>query len=150
MKLDKRNACVGTLLLLIGLFLLYDSFQTDVSFASNPGELGAMDFPRILLGGWIITSFLIIFQRSEFNELIELPKVFPYIVKGALAILLYIILFSCCGFLIPTALFLLLFIWCMGYERIKFAAVFSIVVAVAFYLIFEKMLGVVFPTPFWL
>lgn len=149
-KIDARNVVVGLVLLLAGVFLLHDSFVTKEVFESQPGELGYMTYPRAILYGWIAVSVILIFSRSGVYDLRELRKSLPDLSKAACSLAVYAVLFLYTGVLVGTFVFLVLFLWLMKFGRPRAALVFSVLVSLATWLVFEKLLGVIFPTPFWM
>ena len=127
MLLSGRTA-LGLLFLGIGALLLRETYAVDVGAFAVPGEMGTMTYPRILLFGWIGLSILYLLNPGKPFNAHDLRASLPGVSKVVASIAVYIILFATVGLPLGTFLFLLLFFYL---------------------LVFEKILGVVVPQPFW-
>ena len=137
MLLSGRTA-LGLLFLGIGALLLRETYAVDVGAFAVPGEMGTMTYPRILLN-----------PGKPFNAL-DLRASLPGVSKVVASIAVYIILFATVGLPLGTFLFLLLFFYLMRYRDIRRMIPFALLGAGLTWLVFEKILGVVVPQPFWL
>ena len=137
MLLSGRTA-LGLLFLGIGALLLRETYAVDVGAFAVPGEMGTMTYPRILLFGWIGLSILYLLNPGK-----------PGVSKVVASIAVYIILFATVGLPLGTFLFLLLFFYLMRYRDIRRMLPFALLGAGLTWLVFEKILGVVVPQPFW-
>ena len=73
----------------------------------------------------------------------------PGVSKVVASIAVYIILFATVGLPLGTFLFLLLFFSLMRYRDIRRMISFALLGAGLTWRVFEKILGVVVPQPFW-
>ena len=80
----------------------------------------------------------------------DLRASLPGVSKVVASIAVYIILFATVGLPLGTFLFLLLFFYLMRYRDIRRMLPFALLGAGLTWLVFEKILGVVVPQPFWL
>lgn len=149
MLLSGRTA-LGLLFLGIGALLLRETYVVDASAFAVPGEMGTMTYPRILLFGWIILSFLYLFNPGKPFNSRELRASLPGVSKVVASIAVYIILFATVGLPLGTFLFLLLFFYLMRYRDIRRMIPFALIGAGLTWLVFQKVLGVVVPQPFWI
>ena len=136
MLLSGRTA-LGLLFLGIGALLLRETYAVDVGAFAVPGEMGTMTYPRILLN-----------PGKPFNTH-DLRASLPGVSKVVASIAVYIILFATVGLPLGTFLFLLLFFSLMRYRDIRRMISFALLGAGLTWLVFEKILGVVVPQPFW-
>ena len=130
MLLSGRTA-LGLLFLGIGALLLRETYAVDVGAFAVPGEMGTMTYPR-----------------KPFNAH-DLRASLPGVSKVVASIAIYIILFATVGLPLGTFLFLLLFFYLMRYRDIRRMIPFALLGAGLTWLVFEKILGVVVPQPFW-
>ena len=142
MLLSGRTA-LGLLFLGIGALLLRETYAVDVGAFAVPGEMGTMTYPRILLFGWIGLSILYLLNAHDLRASL------PGVSKVVASIAVYIILFATVGLPLGTFLFLLLFFSLMRYRDIRRMIPFALLGAGLTWLVFEKILGVVVPQPFW-
>ena len=142
MLLSGRTA-LGLLFLGIGALLLRETYAVDVGAFAVPGEMGTMTYPRILLFGWIGRLNLCLFNAPDLRACL------PGVSKVVASIAVYIILFATVGLPLGTFLFLLLFFYLMRYRDIRRMIPFALLGAGLTWLVFEKILGVVVPQPFW-
>ena len=148
MLLSGRTA-LGLLFLGIGALLLRETYAVDVGAFAVPGEMGTMTYPRILLFGWIGLSILYLLNPGKPFNAHDLRASLPGVSKVVASIAIYIILFATVGLPLGTLLFLLLFFYLMRYRDIRRMIPFALLGAGLTWLVFEKILGVVVPQPFW-
>ena len=148
MLLSGRTA-LGLLFLGIGALLLRETYAVDVGAFAVPGEMGTMTYPRILLFGWICLSNLYLLNPGKPFNAHDLRASLPGVSKVVASIAIYIILFATVGLPLGTFLFLLLFFYLMRYRDIRRMIPFALLGAGLTWLVFEKILGVVVPQPFW-
>jgi hypothetical protein len=142
MLLSGRTA-LGLLFLGIGALLLRETYAVDVGAFAVPGEMGTMTYPRILL------SILYLLNPGKPFNAHDLRASLPGVSKVVASIAVYIILFATVGLPLGTFLFLLLFFSLMRYRDIRRMLPFALLGAGLTWLVFEKILGVVVPQPFW-
>ena len=133
MLLSGRTA-LGLLFLGIGALLLRETYAVDVGAFAVPGEMGTMTYP--------------LNPGKPFNAH-DLRASLPGVSKVVASIAVYIILFATVGLPLGTFLFLLLFFYLMRYRDIRRMLPFALLGAGLTWLVFEKILGVVVPQPFW-
>ena len=104
----------------------------------------------ILLFGWIGLSILYLLNPGKPFNAHDLRASLPGVSKVVASIAVYIILFATVGLPLGTFLFLLLFFSLMRYRDIRRMLPFALLGAGLTWLVFEKILGVVVPQPFWL
>ena len=104
----------------------------------------------ILLFGWIGLSILYLLNPGKPFNAHDLRASLPGVSKVVASIAVYIILFATVGLPLGTFLFLLLFFYLMRYRDIRRMIPFALLGAGLTWLVFEKILGVVVPQPFWL
>ena len=126
MLLSGRTA-LGLLFLGIGALLLRETYAVDVGAFAVPGEIN---------------------PGKPFNAH-DLRASLPGVSKVVASIAIYIILFATVGLPLGTFLFLLLFFYLMRYRDIRRMIPFALLGAGLTWLVFEKILGVVVPQPFW-
>lgn len=147
MLLSGRTA-LGLLFLGIGALLLRETYAVDVGAFAVPGEMGTMTYPRILLFGWIGLSILYLLNPGKPFNAHDLRASLPGVSKVVASIAVYIILFATVGFPrdvpLPAPFFYL-----MRYRDIRRMIPFALLGAGLTWLVFEKILGVVVPQPFW-
>lgn len=149
MLLSGRTA-LGLLFLGIGALLLRETYAVDVGAFAVPGEMGTMTYPRILLFGWIGPIDPVSAQPRKAVQRPRSAASLPGVSKVVASIAVYIILFATVGLPLGTFLFLLLFFYLMRYRDIRRMIPFALLGAGLTWLVFEKILGVVVPQPFWL
>ena len=115
----------------------------------RPRRNGYDDLPRILLFGWIGLSILYLLNPGKPFNAHDLRASLPGVSKVVASIAVYIILFATVGLPLGTFLFLLLFFSLMRYRDIRRMISFALLGAGLTWLVFEKILGVVVPQPFW-
>ena len=103
----------------------------------------------ILLFGWIGLSILYLLNPGKPFNAHDLRASLPGVSKVVASIAVYIILFATVGLPLGTFLFLLLFFSLMRYRDIRRMIPFALLGAGLTWLVFEKILGVVVPQPFW-
>ena len=103
----------------------------------------------ILLFGWIGLSILYLLNPGKPFNAHDLRASLPGVSKVVASIAVYIILFATVGLPLGTFLFLLLFFSLMRYRDIRRMISFALLGAGLTWLVFEKILGVVVPQPFW-
>lgn len=150
MKISKKNFIVGLFLLLLGCFLMYFSLSVENIFQASAGEMGVMTYPRIILGIWIFFSICLMLSSFEQYDFEELVKILPTIAKSCAAIAMYILLLQYVGIILSTFIFLVVFFWLMQYATITKRIISAAIGSVLTWLIFEKILGIIFPNPFWI
>ena len=102
-----------------------------------------------LLFGWIGLSILYLLNPGKPFNAHDLRASLPGVSKVVASIAVYIILFATVGLPLGTFLFLLLFFYLMRYRDIRRMIPFALLGAGLTWLVFEKILGVVVPQPFW-
>ncbi|MFQ9492138.1 MAG: tripartite tricarboxylate transporter TctB family protein [Bilophila wadsworthia] len=147
MLLSGRTA-LGLLFLGIGALLLRETYAVDVGAFAVPGEMGTMTYPRILLFGWIGLSILYLLNPGKPFNAHDLRASLPGVSKVVASIAVYIILFATVGLPLGTFLFLLLF-FSDALPGHPAHDPFALLGAGLAWLVFEKILGIVVPQPFW-
>lgn len=141
----KKNL-LAALFLIIGGFLLNETYTERVVFYMAEDELGPMTYPRYLLWGWLVLSGLyLIIPREPFNPE-DIKAYLPTLLLMVVTIVSYILLFKYVGLLLSTLLFLLLFFYILNYRDPKKMVTIAVSTAVIVWLVFEKMLAVPMPT----
>lgn len=137
---------LALLFLTIGGFLLKETYRERTVFFFSPDELGPMTYPRYLLWGWVVLSFLyLIIPRRSFDTK-QISESIPLLFAVAIAIGIYIVLFKYLGLFISTLLFLIGFFFILGYRHPGKMFSIAFVTATISWLIFEKILAIPMPT----
>lgn len=143
--LAKKNL-LAVLFIVVGGLLLNETYTERVVFYIAEDELGPMTYPRILLWGWLVLSFLyLIIPREPFNTE-EIKAYLPTLLLMVVTIVSYILLFRYVGLFLSTLLFLLLFFYILNYRDPKKMVIIALSCAVIVWVIFEKMLAVPMPS----
>lgn len=148
--LNKKN--IGALFfLIVGGFLLRTSYAERAVFFMEEGQMSPMLYPRILLWAWLILSIIYLLMPSP--EQLQsskdtFKKALPKLSLVLASIIIYAVMFTYVGLLVSTALFLCIFFYIMGFNNFKKSIPLALIIGVATWLIFEKLLQVTMPSNF--
>ncbi len=151
LRISRKNFLSGLFFFTIGLIMLYASYSPESYYESADDELGVMDYPRAILYAWLPLSFISMFvPNRDDNDFIDVQAAIPSIIKIFLTICFYTILLSYIGVICSTFIFVFLFLYFMQSKNLKTNFIFSAIAAFLTWFVFQKLLNVIFPTPFWL
>lgn len=141
---------MGLVFLGIGVLLLRETQSVELSAFADASEMGTMTYPRFLIWGWLAVSAVYLVTTGSQLNTTELRESLPGLLKCVAAIAFYIWSFGILGLFVSTFCFLAIFFYIMDYRKPMRLLPFSILGAALAWLVFEKVLGVVLPAPFWM
>lgn len=167
MKLSS-NKVIAIILFVFSIGYLYMSFQIPTYILPRPVDSDL--FPKVLGFTMLLLSVFLFFEKKkvtvieeEVNEQLEeimeeqqkeleeeevvskfrTPQI--QVVVSIIGIILYILLFEKIGFILSTVLFSFFMTFYYGYKRHVVNGIVSVSVALSFYLLLTKALGVYLP-----
>jgi putative tricarboxylic transport membrane protein len=128
--------------LLIGLFFAYQAYALSLGQMMNPGP-GL--WPFIVCVGMIIAAVAVLIAERVPKHFEKFTSYAWQTLYGIISILLFIMLFTWIGFILPSMGLLFFWLRFMGKETWRMSVVLSILITMAFYLLFQVGLHVPFP-----
>ena len=140
-----RKNLVPLVFIAAGLYLLRETYAERVVFYASPDELGPMTYPRYLLWGWLVLSFLYLIFPKKQGDAAGIRASLPMLSWAAASMGAYYLLFRYGGLFESTFLFLLMFFYILHYRDPKKMLAISFSTAFIVWLVFQKLLVVPMP-----
>jgi hypothetical protein len=135
---------LGLLFLISGAILLRETYTFEGGFMAEEGAMGPMSYPRFLLFGWLVASLLYFIFPGR-NDAEDMSQSRMALLRSAVIITAYVLLFQYIGLLESTIIFLLAFFFAEGYRNYKLAIPIALASSFLFWFVFEKLLAVPMP-----
>lgn len=141
--LNSKNKKISIILIIIAVVYLLASFRLpDYPYVPVDSDMVPKTLGFILL----FLSILLFFVKDDAEKKQSIPKSEIKVILTVLAfVLIYILLFEIIGFVITTALFILITSWFLGYKGWVSNIIVSISIPLVIYLLFTQFLKVQLP-----
>lgn len=141
---------VGTVILAITVYLFYHTFDEVYQTSILTAGRGPVFFPRIILGGMLLFSVVVILEGVNEEPAAGLaPKSLALIVSVILLTGIYIYSIGAAGFLISTIVFTFLLPLLLGYRNLLICGAIAIIYPFVVWYVFEKVFLIILPTSPW-
>ena len=151
--LSKQKIVTSGLLLSFVMAMLYAAHAPRNVLFVEPGTMDIMTYPKVLLYALSVAVLVYVVLPAHDERSCNWKEVFacwPTLLGTACAYGVYAFLFEYCGLAVSTFLFMLCFFWVMKYRQWRYALPIALIGAIVTWLVFEKILAVPMPTPFWI
>ncbi len=136
---------LAAVFIISGTIMLRATYTAETGFLAYSVGMGPMTYPRYLLFGWLSSSVLYFILRGTDREVESIVESRRSVSIAAFIIVAYVVMFYFLGFLLSTAIFLVVFFYAEGYRNLKVGLPTAIVSSALFWFVFEKVLQVPMP-----
>lgn len=136
---------LAVVFIIAGTVMLRATYTAETGFLAYSVGMGPMTYPRYLLFGWLSASVLYFILRGTDGEGESIRESLKAVSIAVLVIAAYVVMFCFLGFLLSTAVFLVVFFYAEGYRNLKVGLPTAISSSVLFWFIFERILEVPMP-----
>lgn len=143
---DRMELGIATATLLIGLFILFDSF--GIKLGSGYDHIGPRFFPFIVSAGLLLTGALMLIEVLRKSAITTEPVEWKPFFVLCVALVACLLLFKVAGFIIAAAVQFWLVARAFNSRRIWLDACVALALSVVVYVVFTHGLGLILPGGF--
>ena len=149
MREGTSNLVSGSIIILLGIAMLLETTKAQYTGMGEGFGTGPAFFPRILMGAFIVTGFIILLsgirQKGKILESINKRKLSIFILITS------VLFFSVprLGFLFSAFPFLMVAMWVMGFRKKRWIVAISLVFSLCSWYLFNFVFEIILPTSPW-